>query len=86
MSIEVNYKKINTKHSFNSVYAFIDTDGDFYLVEENNEKVVCLTNTGCVVYDVKDYATIEEFFNKELSCDLLKVYEDNDDYEIIING
>lgn len=86
MSIKVNCNESNTKHKFGQVCAFIDRDGDFYLIDIDCEHVVRLTNNGCIVYDCTSYESVEDFLDIELDCEVLKILKNEKDYEIIVNG
>ena len=88
MSIKVNCREISQEHSFHQVCAFIDTEGDFYLIDEDGDKIVRLTNRGCVVYNTNDYENIEDFFDVEFGgdCKILKIFTYSNEYEIIVNG
>lgn len=86
MSIKVNCNEGKKVHKFGQTCAFIDKDGDFYLVDEDCERIVRLTNDGCVVYDCTSYGSVEDFLDTEFNCGVMKVFEQEKDYEIIVNG
>lgn len=86
MAIKVNCGENNREHSFNRICAFIDREYDFYLIDENCQHIVLLTHQGCEVYNCDDYDSIDDFLDTEFGCEVLKIFERENDYEIIVNG
>ena len=87
MAIKVNYEKINRDYGFSNVCAFVDTTGDFFLVDEEHKSVVLIAHEGCAVYNIEDYSSINDFLCAEFGdCEVAKVYQTGWEYEIIING
>lgn len=88
MSIKVNGIDKEKKHNISEYCAFVDTDGDFYLIDEDCQYISHITFSGCVIYYVESLDTIEEFLNCQYGshCKVLKAYKHGDDYEIIVNG
>ena len=87
MAIKVNYENINADYMFSNVYAFIDTTGDFFLVDEECKSVVLLAHEGCAVYNIENYNSINDFLYGEFGdCKVAKVYTSGNQYEIIVNG
>lgn len=86
MSIKVNCNESKVEHKFNQVYAFIDREGDFYLIDDECIHIVRLAHQGCVVYDCNSYVSVEDFLDTEFGCGVLKIFEHGNEYEIIVNG
>lgn len=87
MSIKVNGIDKETKHNIGEYCAFIDTEGDFYLIDEDCHYISRITHSGCVTHDIESFHTIEEYLDCEYGdCKVLKAYERGNDYEIIVNG
>lgn len=85
MSIKVNCNG-EKEHRLSQVCAFIDDDHDFYLIDEDHEHIIRLTDKGCVVHDCGSYESVEDFLNAKFSCRVLRVFQQGEDYEIIVNG
>lgn len=88
MSIKVNKSNKSTaNHYFSDYCAFIDEEGDFYLIAEDSTFISRITHSGCVTYNIEHYETIEEFLDCEFGdCKVEKVYRNGNEYEIIVNG
>ena len=86
MAIKVNYRENNHEHSFNQVCAFIDEEDDFYLIDEDCQHIVRLTHSGCEIYNCYDYESVKDFLDTEFGCGVLKIFEQGNEYEIIVNG
>ena len=87
MAIRVKCKEIDTEYSFVNACAFVDTEGDFYLIDEDCETVVRLTHAGCVAYKVDNYESINDFLDAEFGdCKVARIYSQGNEYEIIVNG
>jgi hypothetical protein len=84
--VKINCKERNVVHSFDKYYAFVDSKGDFYLIDDVADSVVRIDPAGCSVYDTVQYGSIEDFLENELDTTVAKVYKTGQEYEIIING
>lgn len=87
MSIKVNAINKEEGHSFDKYCAFIDTDGDFYVIDEDHKYVSRIMYSGCVIRNIESFNTIEDFLEYEYdNCELVKAYTNGSEYEIIVNG
>lgn len=86
MSIKVNGIDKNTEHNIREYCAFIDADGDFYLIDTDKQYASRITHSGCAIHSIEGFYTIEEFLDCEIDCKLLKAFKNGNDYEIIVNG
>lgn len=86
MGIRVNCDESRIEHKFHRVCAFIDREGDFYLIDEDCEHIVHLAQQGCVVYNCDSYVSVEDFLDTEFGCGVMKIFERGNEYEIIVNG
>ena len=90
MSIKVNNinkQKEIRKHCIKDYIGFLDSDNDFYLIDNEMYEIVRINSSGCSVYRTDDCDTIEDFLEGEFgwNCELQKVFINSTDYEIIIN-
>ena len=90
MSIKVNNineQKEIRKHYIKDYVGFLDSDNDFYLIDDETFEIVRIRSSGCGVYRTDGYDTIEDFLAVEFGydCGLQKVFINSADYEIIIN-
>lgn len=87
MSLVINSKEeIKSKeHFFSDYMAFLDDDGDFWLVDEEDEWVSRLTERGCHCENVADYDTIEDFLRVRFGCELVKAFNRVDDFKITVD-
>ena len=76
MAIKVNSKNDNLikTHRFEDHRAFLDQDGDFWLISSDKNMVCCITAIGCVCEPVEEFSTIEEFLDINYSCNVAKVF------------
>ena len=86
MSLKVNGIDKSTEHNICEHCAFIDVDGDFYLIDTDKQYASRIIHSGCVIYSIKGFYTIEEFLDSEVDCRLLKAFKNGNEYEIIVNG
>ena len=86
MSIKVNGIDKSTEHNIREYCAFIDVDGDFYLIDTDNQYASHITHSGCAIHNIEGFCTIEEFLDCEMDCRLLKAFKNGNEYEIIVNG
>ena len=86
MSIKVNGIDKSTEHNIREYCAFIDVDGDFYLIDTDKRYASRITHSGCAIYSIEGLYTIEEFLDCEMDCRLLKAFKNGNEYEIIVNG
>lgn len=90
MSIKVNNSKTQNnilKHNLNDYVAFLDSDGDFYLIDNETNTIVRILGAGCNVYQSNDFNTIEDFLSENFGwdCTVDKVFQRSSEYDIIIN-
>ena len=90
MSIKVNNingANKNLKHDLNDYVAFLDSDGDFYLIDNEINAIVHILGAGCDIHQANNFDTIEDFLYEEFGydCTVQKVFRRVSDYEIIIN-
>lgn len=86
MSLVINSKeKIENKpHYFGDYMAFLDDDGDFWLVDEEDAYVSRLTDRGCICENIAEYETIEDFLSVKFGCKLAKVFNRVDEFKITV--
>lgn len=86
MSLVINSKETmeSKAHYFGDYIAFLDSDGDFWLVDEDNEYVSRLTERGCGCERISDYDTIEDFLYRRFGCGLVKAFNGIDDFKITV--
>ena len=84
--VKVNCKNENIVHSFDKYHAFIDSDENFFLIDNATDSVVRIDHAGCTVFEITHYDSIEEFLEHEFDTKVVKVYQMRQEYEIIING
>lgn len=71
------------EHSLYEYYGFIDSDGDFFLITEND--VIVLMGGDFPAYNLSDeYNSIEKFLYGEFSTTLVRAYKKND-FDITID-
>lgn len=85
MSLVINTGTMESKsHFFSNYIAFLDDDGDFWLVDEEGGFVSRLTDRGCHCESITEYDTIEDFLRLKFSCKLVKAFERVDEFKIIV--
>lgn len=86
MSLVINSKETmeNTTHHFGDYMAFLDDDGDFWLIDEEDDYVTRLTDRGCICQNTSEYDTIEDFLLVSFGCKLVKVFNKVEDFKIVI--
>lgn len=86
MSLVINSKETmeNKTHHFGDCMAFLDDDGDFWLIDEEDEYVTRLTDRGCICQNTSKYNTIEDFLRVNFSCKLVKVFNKVEDFKITV--
>ena len=86
MSVKINNNPIyqsKEKHPISKFRGFIDEDGDFFLILENN--IIVHMGAGFCAFNLdKRYNLIEEFLECEFGTELARVYE-VDDFDISID-
>ena len=84
MAVTINNKPSmegKHEHRFYEYYGFVDSEGDFFLITENDNVVLMNDNfTNYTIYD----QSIEEFLMSEFNTTLIRAYEKNE-FDIIIN-
>lgn len=87
MSIKVNGIEKEIEHKFELYCAFVDTDGDFYVIDEDCRYVSRITHSGCITHNIESFDTIEEFLESDYgNCRVAKAYANGSEYELIVNG
>ena len=86
MSVKINNNPIyqnKEKHPISQFRGFIDEDGDFFMIIENN--TIIYMGDGFYVFNLdKRYCSIEEFLECEFETKLIRAYEE-DDFDITID-
>ena len=87
MAVKVNSKNDNLikTHRFADHHAFLDQDGDFWLISSDKNTVCRITAIGCVCESVEDFSTIEEFLDIKYDCNVAKVFSGISDYTITVD-
>lgn len=87
MAVKVNLKNDNLikTHRFADHHAFLDQDGDFWLISSDKNTVCRITEFGCTCESVKEFSTIEEFLDINYSCNVAKVFSGISDYTITVD-
>lgn len=83
MAIKIKGISINTedRHHFMEYYAFVDSDGDFFIICEDRHVVrMC---DGFPEDNVAEYNSIEDFLEERYSTKLVKALK-KDDFDIEI--
>lgn len=86
MSVVIRNKPSMEKkeeHSIDEYYGFIDSDGDFFLITENNV-IVHMTDHFPVFNLDNEYCSIEEFLAYAMETTLVRTYKKND-FDILID-
>ena len=84
MAVTINNKPSmegKYEHRFYEYYGFVDSEGDFFLITENDS--VIIMNDNFTAYTVYDHS-IEEFLMSEFNTTLVRAYR-KDEFDIIIN-
>lgn len=85
--VKMTYKEEkNVVHLFCNFHAFVDSDENFFLIDNATDSVVRIDHAGCTVFDTSYYGSIEDFLENEFDTKVVKVYQMEQEYEIIING
>lgn len=86
MSLVINSKETikSKEHFFSDYIAFLDSDGDFWLVDEEDDYVSRLTERGCGCEKFSEYDTIEDFLRVRFGCELVKAFNRVDDFKITV--
>lgn len=87
MAVKVNSKNDNLvkTHRFEDHHAFLDQDGDFWLISSDKNMVCRITAIGCICEPVEAFITIEDFLYEKYDCGVLKVFSGIADYTITID-
>ena len=87
MSLVINSKETikSKEHFFSDYIAFLDSDGDFWLVDEDDDYVSRLSEKGCCCEQISDYDTIEDFLCRRFGCELVKVFNRVDEFKITVD-
>lgn len=85
MSLVINTETMESKkHFFSNYIAFLDDDGDFWLIDEEDDFVSRLTDRGCYCKSITKYDTIEDFLRLNFGCKLVKAFERVDEFKITV--
>ena len=85
--VKINYKEEkNVVHPFCHFHAFVDSDENFFLIDNATDSVVRIDHAGCTVFEITHYDSIEEFLEHEFDTKVVKVYQTRQEYEIVVNG
>lgn len=86
MSVKINNKPASRnrkEHPIYEYYGFIDSDGDFFLITEND--IIVHMVKGFPTYQITDEDTsIEKFLENRFNSTLVRAYEE-DDFDITID-
>ena len=86
MAVTIKNKPLIQKseeHSIYGYYGFIDSEGDFFLITENN--VIILMAGDFPAYNLSDeHNSIEKFLYDKFKTTLVRAYEKND-FDITID-
>lgn len=86
MKVTINNRPTIQKKVDHSIYeyrGFIDSDGDFFIITEND--VIVLLEEGFPAYNLNNkYPSIEKFLDSEFGTTLAYAYKRND-FDITIN-
>jgi hypothetical protein len=84
MAVVINNKPSmegHHEHRFYEYYGFIDSEGDFFIITENDSVVLMNDNfTSHSVYT----SSIEDFLSEEFNTTLVRAYK-KDDFDVVIN-
>lgn len=90
LKVKTEAKDALNNHYFSDYSAFLDSDDDFYLIDnDSGDLVVQLEHSGCRVFAVPaGVDTIESFLEKAFGKGtyLKRVYRDDDDYDITVEA
>ena len=86
MAVRIKNSPINQnkeRHPISQFRGFIDKDGDFFIINENN--TIIYMGDGFYVFNLDNrYCSIEEFLECEFETELIRAYEE-DDFDITID-
>ena len=86
MAVRIKNSPINQnreEHPIYEYYGFIDSDGDFFLITEND--IIVHMAGGFPAYQITDEDTsIEKFLENRFNSTLVRAYEE-DDFDITID-
>ena len=86
MAVRIKNSPINQnkeKHPISQFRGFIDEDGDFFMIIENN--IIVYMEDDFYTFNLdKRYSSIEEFLECEFETKLIRAYEE-DDFNITID-
>ena len=86
MAVRIKNSPINQnkeRHPISQFRGFIDKDGDFFIINENN--TIIYMGDGFYTFNLdKRYSSIEEFLECEFGTELAHAYE-VDDFDISID-
>ena len=86
MAVRIKNRPINQnkeRHQISQFRGFIDKDGDFFIINENNTIIYMGDDFYTFNLD-KRYGSIEEFLECEFETELIRAYEE-DDFDITID-
>ena len=86
MAVRIKNSPINQnkeRHPISQFRGFIDKDGDFFIINENNTIIYMGDDFYTFNLD-KRYSSIEEFLECEFETELIRAYEE-DDFDITID-
>ena len=89
LKIETKIENPILPHDISDYCAFIDSDDDFYISDNNAENIVQLDWSGCVVFPIPiEIETIEEFLRHQFGMNTLlkRAYRTGDDYSITVEA
>ena len=86
MAVRIKNSPINQneeRHSISQFRGFVDEDGDFFIIIENN--IIVYMDEGFYTFNLDNrYNSIEEFLECEFETKLIRAYEE-DDFDITID-
>ena len=86
MSVTIKNRPLVEKteeHPIYEYYGFIDSDGDFFLITENNAIIRMVDHFPAFNLE-EEHCSIEEFLESEFDTTLVRVYRKND-FDITID-
>jgi hypothetical protein len=89
LKIETKIENPIRPHDISDYCAFLDSDDDFYIIDNNAENIVQLDWSGCVVFPISiEIETIEQFLRHQFGENTLlkRAYRTGEDYSITVEA